>query len=444
VTSRDASANAATDPPINSPAAQFQTSAAPCAVDRVAADFSAGQLAGTYVSLTDDGEVILAPALGAEFDVMPPTSEWQSFPWQGGGASSLASGSLLVDGARFNSEPEAGYAPERSLEFVATFAAVPFQHVGFGGGGDNEPNAEFDTSPWAIFSTGTSGSSLMARAWNGGPFLDTQLPAVTLGLPHRFRIDWLSARVDFYVDGTLAHSEPVSITGPMRPAASDFAVGGGGVSVDWMRLSPYSANGTFESRVFDAASPATWGAATWSADVPAGTSLSIEARVGDTSTPDESWTPYAPLASSGSSVGLTARYLQYRLNLATGDPTLTPALRDLQVECSLPLAAVQHVALPAVTMARPAMPNPSSGRTTIAYVIGTDAAAQGQTAVSLTVYDMSGRAVRSLVRGPQSAGNYRAVWDATDDQGRGVRPGVYYFSLRAGRIRHQGKMVLLH
>ena len=49
-----------------------------------------------------------------------------------------------------------------------------------------------------------------------------------------------------------------SITTSMRPLASDATPGGGAVTVDWMRLSPYAASGSFTSRIFDAGGPMTW------------------------------------------------------------------------------------------------------------------------------------------------------------------------------------------
>ena len=43
-----------------------------------------------------------------------------------------------------------------------------------------------------------------------------------LGAPHRYRIDWNPASVNFYVDGSLVHSELLALTTSMRPAFSDW------------------------------------------------------------------------------------------------------------------------------------------------------------------------------------------------------------------------------
>lgn len=305
-----------------------------CADDRTAANFGAGNLlSGVSISLTDDGEVILTPALGAEFSGSTLPLDWADFPWSGGGGSVVGGGVATIDGSRINSVPAPGFLPGTSMEFVATFGAATFQHVGFGSGNDLAPNEIFNVTPWAIFSTRTSGTQLYASVWNGGPMIDTALPAVTLGVPHRFRIDWQPASIDFYVDGVLVHSEPAAIAGPMRPAASDFTVGGPVVTVDWVRLSPYATPGVYESQVFDGTVVTAWSTMTWTADLPAGTSIAMEARGGNTPVPDGSWTPYAAVPSSGSSIALTVRYVRYRATLATTDPAVTPALQDVTIVC---------------------------------------------------------------------------------------------------------------
>ena len=63
--------------------------------------------------------------------------------------------------------------------------------------------------------------------------------------------------------------------------------------------------------------------------------------------------------------------------------------------------------------------------------------------VTLTVYDVEGRTVRRLVSGPRAANAYAVEWDARNDSGDRVSSGVYFYELRAGRLRATRKMVLL-
>ncbi|HEV8345722.1 MAG TPA: N,N-dimethylformamidase beta subunit family domain-containing protein, partial [Vicinamibacterales bacterium] len=299
--------------------------------DTAPVDFLAGTHSGTYVTQTGDGELTLAPAVGAEFfgSSLPPG--WISVLWQpeSGGTVSVANGVLTVDGARVGTctgtppDCEVGtHGPGYSLEFVATFTGDPFQHAGFG--------VKFEAPPWAMFSTG-GGSSLMARSHNGGSSQDTPLGTQYLGAPHRYRIDWTPAGMNFFIDGVSVASHAVPIGTLMRPiSASDFNPLGGNIVVDWIRMLPYATSGSFMSRVFDAGSAVDWASIYWTTSTPAGTSVAIYEHTGDTPAPDATWTDFALVSAPGQYPRQAhARYVQYRADLTTSDPSITPELRDI-------------------------------------------------------------------------------------------------------------------
>ncbi len=83
-------------------------------------------------------------------------------------------------------------------------------------------------------------------------------------------------------------------------------------------------------------------------------------------------------------------------------------------------------------------PNPFNQATTIRYDIAS-AVSGRPTAVSLAIYDLSGRLVRTLIdqtsSHPTMQISNRAIWDGTDYLGRPVTSGVYLLSLRAGDLR---------
>jgi hypothetical protein len=186
---------------------------------------------------------------------------------------------------------------------------------------------------------GTSNNAQMnARVNVGGTLYDTPLGASYLGSSHLYRIDWLSdGTFQFSIDGVPVHTDPNAVTADMRIGISDFSVGGPTVDVDWVRMTPYSASGTFTSRVFDSGERSDWGVATWTSDEPAGTGVAITVHAGETATPDGSWTAPTVIGSSGDTVGLTGRYIQYFADLSTSDVNQTPVLRDISIEC-LPAA----------------------------------------------------------------------------------------------------------
>ena len=64
-------------------------------------------------------------------------------------------------------------------------------------------------------------------------------------------------------------------------------------------------------------------------------------------------------------------------------------------------------------------------------------------AVTLKVYDITGRLITTLAEYHQPAGNYDLQWDGHDKAGHSVSSGVYYCSLEAGSFSKTIKMVCL-
>ena len=82
-------------------------------------------------------------------------------------------------------------------------------------------------------------------------------------------------------------------------------------------------------------------------------------------------------------------------------------------------------------------PNPFNPTTEIAF--GIPEAGE----VKLTIYNLSGQLVRTLVSGQLSAGNHRVTWNATDDRGQRVASGIYLYVLKAGSVTIQKKLTLM-
>ncbi|MGA8926351.1 MAG: Ig-like domain-containing protein, partial [Solirubrobacterales bacterium] len=302
--------------------------------DTTVSDFGAGTPgANTYVSETANGEVILKPTEGQEFSAGPglpagwSSSTWESSGGGAGGTATVSAGSLHVDGAIAGTD--ATFSPGHALEFVATFGATAFQHAGFG--------VDVNTSPnWAMFSTNNTADQLFARTNVGGTAVNTPIGSSNqyVGSPHLYRIEWDTTEIRYYVDGALVTTQAADFgTTQMRPLASDFNSGGPNLSVNWLHLSPYPSSGTFDSRVFDAGpgQNVAWGALSWNSATPSGTGIAISVRTGDTPTPDGTWSAFAPIASSGGDIPGSSRFVQYRAELSTTDPKLTPTLNDVTV-----------------------------------------------------------------------------------------------------------------
>jgi flagellar hook assembly protein FlgD len=85
----------------------------------------------------------------------------------------------------------------------------------------------------------------------------------------------------------------------------------------------------------------------------------------------------------------------------------------------------------------PSRPNPSNGTTTFAFSIPQKAK------VSLKLYDVQGRLIRTLVDGMQPAGIHPIVWDGRSDAGYPTSSGVYFYRLKTPGYERTRKAVLL-
>ena len=94
-------------------------------------------------------------------------------------------------------------------------------------------------------------------------------------------------------------------------------------------------------------------------------------------------------------------------------------------------------------------PNPFNPSTTIVFEIADvpgrslDGNAVAGQRVNLTVFDVRGRSVRTLVDRDLMPGNYRIQWDGRDDGGQQVTSGIYLYTLRSGERTITRKMVAL-
>jgi hypothetical protein len=85
----------------------------------------------------------------------------------------------------------------------------------------------------------------------------------------------------------------------------------------------------------------------------------------------------------------------------------------------------------------PAMPSPSRGSVVIPYGLPVESP------VSLKIYDLYGRRIRTLVSGREKAGYHMAVWDGQAEGGRGVSTGVYFYRLTSGSFSATRKLLIV-
>ena len=93
--------------------------------------------------------------------------------------------------------------------------------------------------------------------------------------------------------------------------------------------------------------------------------------------------------------------------------------------------------LPAVYALHQNYPNPFNPVTNLSYDLPEDAM------VNITVFDMMGRMVKTLVNGQQSAGYKSLHWNATNNIGQPISAGLYIYTIQAGEFSQTRKMILL-
>jgi hypothetical protein len=123
----------------------------------------------------------------------------------------------------------------------------------------------------------------------------------------------------------------------------------------------FAARGTVLSDVLDAHLLSKWGSLHWRADLPAGTSVTVAVRSGNTAEPNETWSDWSAEQTDAEKAAIlapTARFLQYRITLKTDDPQETPvvhsvALRYMTTNQAPEVTSIQVPDLDAVNLDNP-------------------------------------------------------------------------------------------
>ena len=134
------------------------------------------------------------------------------------------------------------------------------------------------------------------------------------------------------------------------------------------------------------------------------------------------------------------RYVICDLNMPS---LLEAAVDDFSVETYTPTSTGASDWTPssgAAASLRPSRPNPwhpESGETLIAFNLNRGAK------LRLQIYDISGRLVRTLVRGDFAPGSYEISWNGKDERGRAASSGVYFYRLRTDGQELSNRLVLI-
>lgn len=115
----------------------------------------------------------------------------------------------------------------------------------------------------------------------------------------------------------------------------------------------------------------------------------------------------------------------------------TPAVGGTCVVCEATATGSPVVSAGTRFSLSPARPNPSRGGTEIAFSLARSSATQ------LSVFDVSGRRVATLISRDLAAGPHRVTWDSRDEAGNAVAAGVYFYRLTSGTDTAMERMTVL-
>jgi hypothetical protein len=101
------------------------------------------------------------------------------------------------------------------------------------------------------------------------------------------------------------------------------------------------------------------------------------------------------------------------------------------------LSTDDRIGIPDVFALKQNYPNPFNPVTRILYDI------PDASFVTITIYDLLGRQVRTLVSRYEEPGFKSIVWNATNNRGMPVSAGMYLYSIKADEFRQTRKMLLL-
>jgi hypothetical protein len=147
----------------------------------------------------------------------------------------------------------------------------------------------------------------------------------------------------------------------------------------------------------------------------------------------------SPLSGSGNLVAITFRIKEDAPYGSRGEVILTNLGLNEEFSSNLGVLASVSVgtALPKDFSLSQNYPNPFNPRTVIEFTISKDER------VNLSIYNLKGQKVKTLVDGFRTAGTYRVEWDATAENGEKLPSGIYYYRLQANEKSILKKMVLL-
>lgn len=119
----------------------------------------------------------------------------------------------------------------------------------------------------------------------------------------------------------------------------------------------------------------------------------------------------------------------------TAGKTITGFDPEYFIESDLSTSAATTTTAKSAQLETKNYPNPFSGKTTIEFTL------EEHKQVNITIFDMDGTQIKTLVNQNYQPGKYTLPWDGTNDQGAKLTPGVYFYVLKTDNKSISKKMI---
>ena len=149
--------------------------------------------------------------------------------------------------------------------------------------------------------------------------------------------------------------------------------------------------------------------------------------------------PYVDIIEDMTDNNVTIATIEWTVHVTDGIDTVEAdnAPFTVAIDGGYAMNTFSEALIPEVFALHQNYPNPFNPITTLRYDLPENSY------VNVTVYDMLGREVKTLVNSVQNVGFKSVLWNATNNQGNPVSAGVYLYQIQAGEFRQTKKMVLL-
>jgi hypothetical protein len=145
--------------------------------------------------------------------------------------------------------------------------------------------------------------------------------------------------IDVAKQVTVVTDSPEEEMTRLAPSGDTIWIAGSNQGKIYKLDSQRAQTGTFESKVLDAKTVASWGKITWRTSNPGGGAVELSTRSGNTEKPDNSWSSWSAAYANAAGQQITnprARYLQWRAVFKRGTSTATGQKTDTLERVQIP------------------------------------------------------------------------------------------------------------